>query len=203
MFTRKVMIGLVLASLSAGAMAQQSSEGKTDIFGRPYVNETPLQVYYQSDPLGPLPQIVEMRQAQREAAQRQATNAAANAQAASGDVEKDIFGRPQINETANEVYFSADPFSPLPQLQPEYRSLLAQGTAAPTVASAGTKTDVFGRPDSGWNGTEAYYDINPFAPLPQFWNRDVQGVGAVASKPADTQVSSAGSSVGTHAEASN
>jgi len=45
----------------------------------------------------------------------------------------DIFGRPQVHETANEVYFNADPFAPLPQLQSMYQARIA--SPAPQIAS--------------------------------------------------------------------
>jgi hypothetical protein len=181
MLARKTLMGLVIAGLSASALAQQSDAGKTDIFGRPYVNQSPTQIYYQADPFAPLPQFEQIRRAEREAA-------AGTSQAATPSGQTDVFGRPQLNQSANEVYFNADPFAPLPQLQSLYRSRVLAGLAPaePVVAS---KTDIFGRPYTGWDGQEAYYDINPFAPLPQFWNRDVHGVGAVASKPGDTKVS--------------
>jgi hypothetical protein len=181
MLARKTLVGLVIAGLSASALAQQSDAGKKDVFGRPYVSQTATQIYYQADPFAPLPQIEQIRRAQREAATGTSQPATPNGQT-------DIFGRPQLNESANEVYFNADPFAPLPQLQSLYRNRVLT-SLAPAQSVAASKTDIFGRPDTGWEGQQAYYSANPFAPLPQFWNRDIEGVTAVASKPADTKLS--------------
>jgi hypothetical protein len=131
MFTRNSIIALALAGLSAGALAQESNNGKTDLFGRPYVNQTAAQVYYEADPFAPLPQFEQLRRADRNAVAEAAHAQAAQVSTAAGKT--DIFGRPQLNETANEVYFDADPFDPLPQLQSMYQAQIA--SPAPQVAA--------------------------------------------------------------------
>jgi len=187
MFARKTLIGLAIAGMSAGAFAQQSDAGKTDIFGRPYVGLNANEVYYQADPYAPLPQI--------EALRAKAEAAAGTAEAAAPNDPTDILGRPQLNVTANQVYFEADPFAPLPQLQSMYRSSLV--TSSSVASAAGSKADILGRPYAGWDAQGSYYASNPYAPLPQFWNRDVAGLGAVASGPEDTKQAA------THAPGSN
>ena len=52
MFTRKTLVSLVMAGLSGSALAQQAG-GKVDVFGRPYVNQTAEQIYYQADDVYP------------------------------------------------------------------------------------------------------------------------------------------------------
>ena len=103
MFVRKAMVGLLLAGLAGGALAQNSNS-KTDIFGRPYTNLNGTELYYQSEPFDPLPQF----------AQRHSQEAAAPAQAATGKT--DIFGRPYVGQTSLQVYEQGDAFGPLPQL---------------------------------------------------------------------------------------
>ena len=96
MFARKVIAGLVLAGLAGAAMAQSVNE-KTDIFGRPYTNQTALGVYEQADPLGLLPQ-----QTQRVGEARIEKAASAKA---------DVFA----GSYGLEALHSIDPFSPVPQ----------------------------------------------------------------------------------------
>jgi hypothetical protein len=57
MFTRKALLGLMLASISVAALDQQSHDVRKDIFGRPYVNQSAEHVYYQANPFAPLPQF--------------------------------------------------------------------------------------------------------------------------------------------------
>ena len=93
MLVRKTFIALALAGLSAGALAQQSSQPsnqtsislKTDIFGRPYVNESGLEVHYRADPFDPLPQIEQLRAAQRAEGAAATANAAGKSTGAAGN----------------------------------------------------------------------------------------------------------------------
>ncbi len=48
--------------------------------------------------------------------------------------------------------------------------ILAAASSSALAATGGT--DVFGRPDSGWNGLDAAYSAEPFDPLPQFGARN-------------------------------
>jgi hypothetical protein len=100
MFARKVLAGVVLAGLAGAAMAQ-SINGKTDVFNRPIVNQTALQVYEQADPLGLLPQ------------QGQPFDQSKVANPVSGNT--DVFGRAFTGTYGLEALHSADPFSPVPQ----------------------------------------------------------------------------------------
>jgi len=148
MMTRKILAGIALAALSAGAMAQQSDGGKTDILGRPYVNQTALDAYYQADPYDPLPQFAQLRRDQP-----QALTAVIDSQ---------------------DVAVTSGP-----------------GTAAVDTISAvpATKTDIFGRPYTGFSALESFYEAHPFAPLPQFWGRDAAGTGTAVSAPSRTNAS--------------
>jgi hypothetical protein len=176
-FARKTIVGLVLAGLAGAAMAQSTTE-KTDIFGRPYVNQTALGVYEQADPLGLLPQLEQRRQEQL-AAQPKTVNTASN--------QFDIFGRPYTNLFGVDVYYESAPYDPLPQIVILRNKQLAEDAVAPVVASG--KTDIFGRPYTGFDGLQALHASDPFSPIPQFWGHENVGVGAVAATPATEKVS--------------
>jgi hypothetical protein len=79
----------------------------------------------------------------------------------------DIFGRPYVSQSSTEAYYQADPFDPLPQIEQIRRaeSQAAAGTAQAAVPTG--RTDVFGRPRVNLTGNEAYFDADPFSPLPQ------------------------------------
>jgi len=76
-------------------------------------------------------------------------------------------------------YYESAPFDPLPQFAtralPAGTPAVAASTAnGETAAIRATARDPFRRPNSGYEGGDAYYTAEPFDPLPQFWSRHLR-----------------------------